>query len=194
MSEPKEYLLAGGVAELERLRVQARVWEPEVEVMLEMIGVAPGWRCIDLGCGAMGILGPLSRRVGPKGEVTGVDMDAKQLAAARAYVAGEDLKNVKVLELDAYNTRLPRESFDLTHVRFVFAPVGRDADLLREMIALTRPGEPSRSKSPTPLPGTRTLHTLRGRSSKRSSLRRSRPAEAISTPARGRLACCDEPA
>src|SRR5256712_7102385 len=108
--------------------------------MLEMIGVAPGWRCIDLGCGAMGILGPLSRRAGPKGEVTGVDMDAKQLDAARAYVTGENLKNVKVLEQDAYNTKLPRESFDLTHVRFVFAPVGRDAGLLREMIALTRPG------------------------------------------------------
>src|SRR5256712_5313592 len=140
MSEAKEYLLAGGAAELERLRLQARVWEPEVEVMLEMIGVAPGWRCIDLGCGAMGILGPLSRRAGPKGEVTGVDMDAKQLDAARAYVTGENLKNVKVLEQDAYNTKLPRESFDLTHVRFVFAPVGRDAGLLREMIALTRPG------------------------------------------------------
>src|SRR3989442_11736855 len=140
VSEPREYLLAGGAAELERLRLQARVWEPEVEVMLEMIGVAPGWRCIDLGCGAMGILGPLSRRAGPKGEVTGVDMDAKQLDAARAYVTGENLKNVKVLEQDAYNTKLPRESFDLTHVRFVFAPVGRDAGLLREMIALTRPG------------------------------------------------------
>src|SRR2546422_1615816 len=130
-SEPREYLLAGGAAELERLRLQARVWEPEVEVMLEMIGVAPGWRCIDLGCGAMVILGPLSRRAGAKGEVTGVDMDAKQLDAARAYVTGENLKNVKVLEQDAYNTKLPRESFDLTHVRFVFAPVGRDAGLLR---------------------------------------------------------------
>src|SRR5439155_26841790 len=104
------------------------------------IGVPPGGRCIDLGCGGMGILAPRSRRVGAKGEVIGIDMDAKQLDGARAFVTDEDLKNVTVLELDAYNTRLPRESFDLTHVRFVFAPVGRDADLLREMIALTRPG------------------------------------------------------
>src|SRR2546427_12507679 len=141
-SEARECLLAGGAAELERLRLQARVWEPEVEVMLEMIGVAPGWRCIDLGCGAMGILGPLSRRAGPKGEVTGVDRDAKQLEAARAYVTGENLKNVKVLELDAYNTRLPHESFDFTHVRFVFTPVGRDAGLLCEIIELFRPGGP----------------------------------------------------
>src|SRR5207247_9427073 len=92
MPEPKEYLLAGGAAELERLQLQARVWEPETEVMLEMIGVAPGWRCIDLGCGAMGLLGPLSRRVGPKAEVTGDDMDARPPGGARAYVHAAELK------------------------------------------------------------------------------------------------------
>lgn len=134
------YLLASNAAEVERLRLQARVWEPEVEVMLEKIGIKPGWTCIDLGCGAMGILGPLSRRVGPRGRVMGVDIDAKQLASARAYVAENGLTNVELRELDAYNTGLARESFDLTHVRFVFAPVGRDAELLREVIALTRPG------------------------------------------------------
>lgn len=135
-----QYLLAGGEAELERLRLQARVWEPEAEAMLDRIGLRPGWACIDLGCGAMGILGPFSRRVGPDGRVVGVDTDAKQLAAARAFVQEAGLGNVEILERDAYNTGLPRESFDLVHVRFVFAPVGRDAELLPEILALTRPG------------------------------------------------------
>lgn len=137
---PGEYLLAGGAAELERLRLQARVWEPEAEAMLDRIGVRLGWRCVDLGCGAMGILGPLSRRVGAEGRVVGVDSDPKQLAAARAYVEEAGWANVDVLERDAYNTGLLRQAFDLVHVRFVFAPVGRDDALLREMVALTRPG------------------------------------------------------
>jgi ubiquinone/menaquinone biosynthesis C-methylase UbiE len=127
-------------SELERLRLQARVWEPEAEEMLDRLGLQEGWHCIDLGCGAMGLLGPLSRRAGPGGRVVGVDTDPKQLAAARDYVQVHGLTNVTVLERDAYNTGLPRESFDLTHVRFVFAPVGRDDELLREMIALTKPG------------------------------------------------------
>ena len=54
----ENYLLAGGTAELERLQLQARVWEPDAEVMLDQIGLQAGWRCLDLGCGAMGILGP----------------------------------------------------------------------------------------------------------------------------------------
>ncbi len=124
MTDTSNYLLAGGSAELERLRLQARVWEPEAEIMLNRIDIQPGWNCIDLGCGAMGILGPLSRRVGSQGRVTGVDTDVKQLAAARDFVHENKLENVEILELDAYHTNLPRQTFDLTHVRFVFAPVG----------------------------------------------------------------------
>lgn len=133
------YLLSGGVAELERLRLQARVWEPEAEALLDRIGVRPGWNCLDLGCGAMGILGPLSRRVGPEGHVVGLDFDSTQLAAARAYVKDERLSNTAVLEGDAMTTQLPRDSFDLVHARFLLAPAGHDSEFLREMLALTRP-------------------------------------------------------
>jgi hypothetical protein len=96
----------------------------------------------------MGILGPLSKRVGAEGKVVGVDLDPKQLDAARAYVEQEGLKNVDVLQRDAYNTGLPRASFDFVHARFILAPLGRDNDLLREMSALTRPGGIMASEEP----------------------------------------------
>ena len=139
-SQPQDYLLAGGAAELERLTVQARALEPEAERMLDAISIAPGSSCVDLGCGAMGILEPLSRRVGAEGHVTGVDTDTKQLAAARKMVEERGLHNVEIMERDAYNTGLPDVSFDFTHVRFVFAPVGRDDQLVAEMLRLTKPG------------------------------------------------------
>ncbi len=61
-ADASSYLLAGGSAELERLRLQARVWEPEAEALFHCIGVRPGWACVDLGCGGMGVLGPLAVR------------------------------------------------------------------------------------------------------------------------------------
>ncbi|HEX6608836.1 MAG TPA: methyltransferase domain-containing protein [Chloroflexia bacterium] len=134
------YLLQGGAAELERLRLQARVWEPEAQALLDRIGVPPGATGVDLGCGAMGILGPLSTRVGADGRVVGVDVDDTQLAAARAYVADNGFTNVEIRKADAYNTGLASEAFDLVHVRFLFAPVGRDEELLAEMLRLTKPG------------------------------------------------------
>lgn len=134
------YLLGGQESEPERLRLQARVWEPESEAFLDRISVQPGWRSVDLGCGALGILGPLSRRVGPTGRVVGVENDPKQLEAVRDAVREEGWGNVEIVEDDAYRTHLPRSSFDLVHVRFLFAPVGRDDELLAEMLGLARPG------------------------------------------------------
>jgi len=135
-----EYLLAGSATELERLRLQARVWEPEAETMLDRIGIGKGWHCADLGCGAIGVLGPLSRRVGVRGRVIGVDLDAKQLAASRDFVEQERLLNVELLERDVYHSGLPRAAFDLVHVRFVLAPAGRDKELLGEMLEIAKPG------------------------------------------------------
>jgi hypothetical protein len=72
MTTEQDYLLAAGDdVELERIRLQARVWEPETETWLDDVKIEPGWRCIDLGCGVMGILGPLARRVGASGRVVG---------------------------------------------------------------------------------------------------------------------------
>ena len=83
----RDYLLSDSASELERLRLQARVWEPETEAWLDRLGPMEGWQCLDLGCGAMGILGPLSWRAGPSGRIVGVDIDPMQLRGVRAFVA-----------------------------------------------------------------------------------------------------------
>jgi SAM-dependent methyltransferase len=141
MPDYKEpYLFSGGPAELERIQLQARIWAPAAEEMLDAIGVRQGWHCVDMGCGAMGILEPLMRRTESQGRVVGIETDAVQLAALQKYLGATGLKNVEILDRDAYATGLPDASFDLTHARFLFAPSGRDPVLLSEMIRLTRPG------------------------------------------------------
>jgi SAM-dependent methyltransferase len=135
------YVLGSGRAEAERLRAQARSWDEQVEALLDEVGVRPGWSCLDLGCGARGHLGSLSRRAGPTGKVVGLDKDAALVAAARAFVREEGLSNVEVLERDMYSSGLQPGSFDLTHTRYVFAPITGDRRLLLDiMVSLTRPG------------------------------------------------------
>lgn len=144
MTQPNTYLLTA-TTELERLRLQARVLEPQADALLDIVGVQAGWRCLDVACGAMGVLGSLARRAGPTGSVVGTDAEPKMLDAARAYLAEENrggpaLAPVTLLQDDAYHTSLAPESFDLTHTRFLFAPVGRDAELLPQLLLVTRPG------------------------------------------------------
>jgi ubiquinone/menaquinone biosynthesis C-methylase UbiE len=122
--------------EIERLRIQAEAVEFDAGVMLERIGVAPGWRCLDLGCGPGGILELLSERAGPKGRVVGLDADPVFLEHARTLGLG----NLELVQGDAYRTGLPRASFDLVHARFLLSTAGRPEALIAEAIALTRPG------------------------------------------------------
>jgi SAM-dependent methyltransferase len=133
------YQLAGA-NEAERQQVQALVWEEETGRMLDAIGIEKGWSCLDLGCGAMGILGPLSRRVGPGGSVTGIDADGELIESAMAYADDEDLENVTLFCRRLDRTDLPLASFDLVHTRWVLAHVSDPEDRVRDMVALARPG------------------------------------------------------
>ncbi len=140
MATVDTYLLPSIALQLERMRVLAEAWESEVEVWLDRIGMQPGWQCVDLGCGPMGILGPLSRRSGPNGRVVGVDSDHSRVEAARQYAEKHSLENVEVVSSDVFDTELECGKYDLTHSRFLIAPLGRQEELLAEMVALTRPG------------------------------------------------------
>jgi SAM-dependent methyltransferase len=130
------YPIERRAGEIERLRMQAAALEFDAGVLLERVGVAPGWRCLDLGCGPVGIVDLLSRRVGPTGRVVAFDADPVFLEYARARAHA----NVELVQGDAYRSGLPRASFDLVHVRFVASTVGRPEDLIRESVELARPG------------------------------------------------------
>jgi SAM-dependent methyltransferase len=122
--------------EIERLHAQAAAMAPETERMLDLIGVAEGWRCVDLGCGPGGITRLLSRRVGAAGRVVGVDMNPAFLAVAGAGAPG----NVEVRQDDIYATALPAASFDLVHMRFVASTAGAPERLIAEARRLAKPG------------------------------------------------------
>jgi ubiquinone/menaquinone biosynthesis C-methylase UbiE len=126
--------------EIDRLRIQAAALEFDAGVMLDRIGVAPGWRCLDLGCGPGGIVEALSLRVGPSGRVVGLDSDAVFLESARVLARSHGLDNVEFVLGDAYRTQLPPRSFDLVHARFVASTAGQPQELIAEAVKLARPG------------------------------------------------------
>lgn len=135
-----QYPLAGQDAELDRLQLQSRVWEPSGRRLLEEIGEGRGARVLDVGCGAMGWLRLLNEWVGPDGEVVGTDIDDAMLAAAEQFVATEGLGNVVLLKDDLFASGLEPSSFDLVHARFQLAPLGRGAEQMVTYLRLVRPG------------------------------------------------------
>jgi ubiquinone/menaquinone biosynthesis C-methylase UbiE len=136
----QRYLLKRRAGEIERLHAQGDALIADAAIMLDRIGVAPGWRCVDLGCGPRGITDLLSTRVGPTGRVVGLDSDAIVLDYARRHADSHGFVNVEFVVGDVFHTELPAGSFDLVHTRFVLSNVGNAEGLLAECARLTRPG------------------------------------------------------
>lgn len=130
------YALERREGELERLQIQSQAIAPDCAVIFDRIGVEPGWRCLDLGCGLGDVTELLSERVGPVGHVVGLDADPVFLDVARKDAPA----NVSFVLDDAYHCEQPTASFDLVHLRFVASTAGEPTALLSEAIRLARPG------------------------------------------------------
>jgi SAM-dependent methyltransferase len=130
------YLMAGQLSELERLQLQSKFWEPAGEALLAKLGDGRGKRALDVGCGAYGWLPILGSWVGLQGQVVGTDIDVQLLEAARAIAPG----NVELIQDDIFKSTLEPRSFDLVHVRFELAPLGRFEEQMAIHSGLVRPG------------------------------------------------------
>ena len=67
-----DYVLGHSTDEYERLRRQAQTLAPVTRRLFHAIGLQPGWRCLDLGCGPGETMRLMGEFVGPSGEVTGL--------------------------------------------------------------------------------------------------------------------------
>jgi ubiquinone/menaquinone biosynthesis C-methylase UbiE len=79
----REYTIAGGLTDAQRLARQTEVMAGATSAFLSRVRVAPGWACLDVGCGTGQVTIALARTVGPTGRAVGVDIDAEGLELAR---------------------------------------------------------------------------------------------------------------
>ena len=71
------YVFGGTQTELERLLAKVDELKARARWFLDNLDIRPGSRVVDIGCGPMGILNLLSDRVGPYGEVIGVERETR---------------------------------------------------------------------------------------------------------------------
>ncbi len=108
------------------------------EALVASLGITPGLRILDLGCGDGTTAVPAAQA---GGAVLGVDIASNLVAAGNARAAAMGLANLRFQEGDASNLAgLADGGFDLTISMFgaMFAP--RPQDVAREMVRVTRPG------------------------------------------------------
>jgi SAM-dependent methyltransferase len=135
----EQYVIRGGRAGADRLAVLARALGPGTRELLDRVGVAPGSRCLDLGCGPGLVTVELAERVGPAGRVTGVDMDPVTLEVARERATAAGLGTIDLVASNVYDWTSGPE-YDLAYCRNLLQHLTRPVDVLRAMWAALRPG------------------------------------------------------
>ena len=80
--------LAGNSAEAYERYLVPVIFAPMAERVLDLAGVQPADRVLDVGCGTGIVARRAAARVGPRGSVTGLDLNADMLSVARAVSEG----------------------------------------------------------------------------------------------------------
>ncbi len=136
------YVLDSSDEDLQRLLKLAELTAGPTRDALRKIGVKPGWRVIDCGCGPLGALAVMAELVGPEGQVVGIDFSEAAVERARAIVSALGLETVEVRVGDVHDVegQALGGAFDLAYTRLFLMHQREPARTMERIGALLRPG------------------------------------------------------
>lgn len=114
----------------------ARLYDATSRRVLESTGVAPGWRCLEIGGGSGGLSRWLAARVGPRGSVLCTDIDTSIIERHRTSAPA----NLEVRLHDVAQDPLPVEHFDLAYARLVLIHLPQRERVLENLVRTLKPG------------------------------------------------------
>jgi SAM-dependent methyltransferase len=109
---------------------------PELHQAIASLGLKPGMRILDAGCGTGEALQWLQSEVEPAGQVVGIDLATAHTTAARAHVSSQTL----VLQADLLKAPFGRASFDLIWCVNTINHLHDPAGAVETLATLLRPG------------------------------------------------------
>jgi SAM-dependent methyltransferase len=129
------YILADAapVAEIQRLQQIDAMMGPTSRHRIERLGIAPGWKCLEVGAGVGGVARWLAERVGPTGKVTAIDLTPH-------FEADPAVPQLEIRRHDILAAGLDEGVYDLVHCRLLLCNVGNVELALKHMVQALRPG------------------------------------------------------
>ena len=134
------YALERTAREYDRLRAQSQAWESASARLLDRIALAPGARCVDVGCGPGETMRLMAERVGPSGRVVGIDVDAAIGGQAVAMLRDAGHRHCEFLPADVSCDDVPEGPFDLVYARLLLYHLPERVAVLRRLWEAVAPG------------------------------------------------------
>jgi SAM-dependent methyltransferase len=141
------YLFGYSEEESQRLRKQARLFNPSTRRLLQDAGVGPGMHVLDVGSGLGDVALLAAELVGPSGAVVGIDTNPRSLDTARHRAHAAGLRNVSFRTGDIASLELD-EAFDALVGRCILFFLGDPSAVLRRLVGYVRSGGPIALQEP----------------------------------------------
>jgi SAM-dependent methyltransferase len=120
-------------AERERLAYLAATLDPGTQRRMRALGIARGWRCLEVGAAEGSMTRWMAEQVGEEGRVVAGDIDLR-------FLAELCLPNVEVRELDVRSAELEEAAFDLAYCRTLLLHLPDPNAALEKLVRSLRPG------------------------------------------------------
>ena len=111
---------------------------PRIRVLSE-VGIQPGFRVLDFGCGPGSYISPFSRPVGPSGKIYAVDFHPLAIRSVRRIIQKHHLENVEIIQSDGA-TGLPDSSVNAVLLYNTFHDLTEPERILEELARVLKPG------------------------------------------------------
>ena len=103
---------------------------------IERMNIQPDERVLEVGVGT-----GINLSLYPsEAKITGIDYTASMLEKARERVAKKEMRNVRLLQMDAADLKFPDDSFDIVYAPYLISVVPDPVKVAQEMRRVCRPG------------------------------------------------------
>jgi ubiquinone/menaquinone biosynthesis C-methylase UbiE len=138
-NKPKKYYYAGKPEEIIRLENQGKVYGSLLEKEMTLLGLKPGMRVLDAGCGTGVATRLIATKISP-GEVYGVDTDSMFINEAKKLATKNGSNNIKFGLGNIDELEFENGFFDLSYCRLVLMHVRNPVKTVDELKRVTKNG------------------------------------------------------
>lgn len=120
-------------AERDRLDSLTQLYDAGTLEVVDRLGIAAGWQCLDVGAGTGSLAQKFADRVAPTGSVTALDVDTRFLDPLASEL-------LHVEQADVTQGSLAEAEFDLVHARLLLEHLPQREAVLAAMARAAKPG------------------------------------------------------
>ncbi|MBE9473629.1 MAG: methyltransferase domain-containing protein [Chloroflexi bacterium] len=109
-------------------------------VIIDLLGLQPGMKVLDAGCGPGRLAIPAAKAIGLQGELTALDLQAGMLARVQEKARTDGLSNIRLMQVELGKGKLEKAYYDRAMLVTVLGEIPEQEAALQEIYQALKPG------------------------------------------------------